>query len=757
MALSRKDRQGGGGDGGGLSTSEVNALIAAGALTTSNLSDVGDQSALDALSTSGRVALASVTADFGEYRAGEVLFYDLEDAEWRNLSLLNVFNAIGTDLPDATVPANQSKYYGKGIFIHNDGLFIMSRRGIHGTAADGDWSTYMDDDYLYVRVSDPSNVESNRGKWYYNLTPHRSFRQLKNTGTDANPYWRWVNINLSEVIDDAVFLGRFASESEAENFIHDFDDTKNYYAFWQSALHGLDSATFTEHLNPSFAYSWINILGDTPKLEFEEVDSQAELDALDITHISFAKIATAFDTYDVNDILYYNAEAHEWRLFIDGSNYETDLSVIEAEETVLFADTSERSRTSSDFFPITLSRAPVAGRFMEVQIFFDGIQVGSTEDDELQDRYNTLFPFEFSTDGYLSRPVHTSINDPTGAIPFKTAREMQDISSNGGFPHSTLHVAKGNEDGSVLRLGTPHWSALDNFVIRVIEKRFNAPISDGTETDLAEGTRTPTTVEVTSSSGENAELQGATKDLAGIFTRDQYRRMVENMPIAWENEDDSVEVFLSSTIYNAIGGANSNVHVILSDTHLQLGANSSATDADKEIFTNIVAGDLIGIRESDVLVALFRATADYDSNSVEVETIFNEIEGHQATDSVATFQTTTVEADDDVGGTVGGSMDTLWSNVSGVLASTSTSYSLENNAQFSNYDIIFAEFIYGGDNHLSLVLAREWLEAHTATQYMSGDYFNRWFRIQRSSDTRFRFHSSSDNDMRLYNIRGVAL
>ena len=896
---------------------------------------------------------------------------------------LKVYDAIGIDLPDPDVEANQTKHYGKTVAIHNGSLFILKREGVHGTAAIGDWTTYSNTDYLLVRVSDPSNVESNRGKWYYHLT-ERSFRQLKNLGTDVSPRWRWVNISLSEVITNALFIGRFPSEEEAENFITNYDNMKVYYAFWQSALRELQSG-FTEHTDPSFAYHWINVfsginvqhrvvevasqseldavdflvslpivkittvfdtykvddillydisteawikiaeadtqrsvvvssvdnqmelnaietdgrvalvkigtafatysihdvivydtvsdawvvlidasniansntsgitgirrtdvanqlaldaltisgvvaiaeitavfssygIGDlliydtndsawevlldvsslggtatnltevqaqdrdddtqgqvsgeilnaviddrlgvpfyrrlTPnagnaieiagaetvtlelnsttsdwreipnasklfalkaedainvriritatvsidslgagtstfrggifgqsaelhrfdlssetQLDWEQeftlpasgtvieweyaasgsqtitisdltlevfvepigadafsegiqrsnvateialnaletedriaiakvtiafepyglndvliydtvadawevlvnasdysisglssvqrsnVVSQIELDALTTSdRVAVAKVTAAFGSYEVKDILIYDREDSRWEILVDASDFpstftglsDTPSSITEArylrgnalgeleeieaapigtDRVVLFADTSTRTESNATFFSITLSRAPVEGRLLDIEIFFDGIQLGSDADDELQNRYNTIIPLLLESDDFLSRPIHTSINDPTGSIPYKTSRDVQHLSSSAGFAHTTIYIAKGNDVGTSMRLGCSHWGSFGSFVVRVVEYAQNAPVTDGTETDLEEGTRTATSVQVRSSSGDPATLQQASDTFAGMMSAAHFAKV----------------------------------------------------------------------------------------------------------------------------------------------------------------------------------------------------------------------------------------
>ena len=910
---------------------------------------------------------------------------------------LKVHNAIGIDLPDPDLAATQTTHYGKTVAIHNDGLFILKREGIHGTVAVGDWTTYANADYLLVRVTDPSNVESNRGKWYYHLT-ERSFRQLKNIGTDGSPRWRWVNINLSEVITNALFIGRFSTEEEAENFIVNYDDTQTYYAFWQSALRELDSG-FTEHTDPYFAYHWINVLSglhispvlsrvdnqteldavdftiglpfvrvttafgtylvddiliydtsseawvkiaeaDTQRsVEVSSVDDQAELDVIetdgrvalvkigtafatysihdvivydtvsdawvvlidasniansntsgitgirrtdvanqlaldaltisgvvaiaeitavfssygigdlliydtndsawevlldvsslggtatnltevqaqdrdddtqgqvsgeilnaviddrlgvpfyrrltpnagnaieiagaetvtlelnsttsdwreipnasklfalkaedainvriritatvsidslgagtstfrggifgqsaelhrfdlssetqldweqeftlpasgtvieweyaasgsqtitisDLTlevfvepigadafsegiqrsnvateialnaletedriaiakvtiafepyglndvliydtvadawevlvnasdysisglssvqrsnvvsqieldalttsdRVAVAKVTTAFGTYQVNDILIYDAEASAWEVLVDASDYDKafiDLSdtpaaltansylrvnsdgdevtqeqgaPVTTDRVVLFEDSATRNPTNSQFFAVTLSRAPISGHLLDIEIFYDGTQSGSSEGDHPEDRYNTVIPLLLEAEDFLTRPAHSSSTDTTGAIPFKVGRGIENLGSNSGFGHTTIYVAKGNAAGTILRLGCTHWSGFGSLVIRVVEYVQNAPVTVGSETDLEEGTRTATTVEIRSSSGDPVTLQQASDTFAGVMSAVHFAK-VERLGVVTRSDVNS--------------------------------------------------------------------------------------------------------------------------------------------------------------------------------------------------------------------------
>ena len=63
-----------------------------------------------------------------------------------------------------------------------------------------------------------------------------------------------------------------------------------------------------------------------------------------------------------------------------------------------------------------------------------------------------------------------------------------------------------------------------SFVLRVVEYTENAPVTDGTETDIAEGTRTAETVMLTSSTGDNATLHPVTDALAGVMTAEIFNR-----------------------------------------------------------------------------------------------------------------------------------------------------------------------------------------------------------------------------------------
>ena len=203
---------------------------------------------------------------------------------------------------------------------------------------------------------------------------------------------------------------------------------------------------------------------------------------------------------------------------------EIDAAPVTTERTVLYEDTMPRTEGNATFFNITLSRAPLSGRLLDIEIFFDGTQPDSSEGDSPEDRYNTLIPMLLESDDFLSRPIHTSLNDPTGSIPFKTTRDVQNISTSAGFSHTTIYIAKAAADGSWMRIGSSHLGSLGSFVVRVVEYVQNAPVTDGTETDLEEGTRTATTVEVVSSSGTNATLNTVTTALAGVMTAEIFNR-----------------------------------------------------------------------------------------------------------------------------------------------------------------------------------------------------------------------------------------
>ena len=220
-------------------------------------------------------------------------------------------------------------------------------------------------------------------------------------------------------------------------------------------------------------------------------------------------------------------EGRYLRVDASGNLEEVIAAPVETEKVTLYEDTTARIEDNAEFFTFALTRAPLPGHLLDIEIFFDGFQVPSNASDSPEDRYNTLIPMLLESDDFLSRPVHTSTNDPTGSIPFKTTRDVQNLSLSAGFSHTTIYVAKANESGSWMRLGSSHMGNFGSFVVRVVEYTENAPVTDGTQTDIAEGTRTATTVMLTSSSGDAATLQAATTTLAGVMSAEVFNRHQE--------------------------------------------------------------------------------------------------------------------------------------------------------------------------------------------------------------------------------------
>ena len=217
-------------------------------------------------------------------------------------------------------------------------------------------------------------------------------------------------------------------------------------------------------------------------------------------------------------------EGRYLRVDSSGELVEVVAAPVNTERVILYEDSVARTEENAEFFAFTLSRAPLPGHLLDIEIFFDGYQPGSSAGDSPEDRYNTLIPMLLEADDFLSRPVHSSLNDPTGSIPFKTTRDVQNLSASAGFSHTTIYVAKANTSGSWMRLGSSHMASLGSFVVRVVEYTENAPVTDGTETDLDEGTRTATTIQIRSSTGDNATIQAATGAFAGVMPAPVFRR-----------------------------------------------------------------------------------------------------------------------------------------------------------------------------------------------------------------------------------------
>ena len=138
-------------------------------------------------------------------------------------------------------------------------------------------------------------------------------------------------------------------------------------------------------------------------------------------------------------------EGRYLRVDSSGNLEEVIAAPVETEKVILYEDTTARIEDNAEFFTIALTRAPLPGHLLDIEIFFDGFQVPSNASDSPEDRYNTLIPMLLESDDFLSRPVHTSTNDPTGSIPFKTTRDVQNLSLSAGFSHTTIYVAKANE------------------------------------------------------------------------------------------------------------------------------------------------------------------------------------------------------------------------------------------------------------------------------------------------------------------------
>ena len=281
-------------------------------------------------------------------------------------------------------------------------------------------------------------------------------------------------------------------------------------------IYDADASSLSNHRNN----------GDTADLTTASVGDHFKYDGTNwVLEISSSDSAGGVSTFiALTDTPASLTEGHYLRVDSSGNLVEVMAAPVETEKVVLYEDTTARIEDNAEFFSFALTRPPLPGRLLDIEIFFDGFQVPSNATDSPEDRYNTLIPLLVESDDYLSRPTHTSTNDPTGSIPFKTTRDVQNLSLSAGFSHTTIFLAKASDDGSWMRLGSSHMGNFGSFVVRVVEYTENAPVTDGTETDIAEGTRTATTVMLTSSTGDNATLHPVTDALAGVMTAEIFNR-----------------------------------------------------------------------------------------------------------------------------------------------------------------------------------------------------------------------------------------
>ena len=320
------------------------------------ITEVADQDGLDAVGTVGEVAYAKVTAVFGSWQVNDILIYT---DTWELLIRLET----GSN-------SLQPSYF-----------WIFQRSTSEPTATSGSYDT-------------ATNVYTPAGNWLFEA-------EAADPAVVTNPDILWglpVSIaadgtpTVSEVVrlthHDIVYSKSFwifrASDTRPSSASGAYNRATGQYnspSNW-SLRFPSDTQNRTVPIwgqvveidnsgSPSVVGNPIQ-LTNLGRVTVTEADNQGELDAIATAdRVTFARITTAFDTYQLSDIWTYIAEEDEWQLLFrpvvatvtKASVYNHTKEIIEAggNTTVVDDDTAETVTIAADQYHLSVQRTYMGG------------------------------------------------------------------------------------------------------------------------------------------------------------------------------------------------------------------------------------------------------------------------------------------------------------------------------------------------------------------------------------------------------------
>ena len=238
----------GGGGGDGLTESEVLALIASNAIVETDFIEIGTQAALDAIATANQDTLVKITAAFGDYKIGDLVFYDSEDSTWEivrrdQIEFLNPGDAF-PDLSDSDVDAE----YKNKFIVRGRNAYLRFLNHEARVAATGTWNNYVDssNDFEGALDSTPDAIleqSSNVGKYVYIYTEHL-WKELQAHVIGSITFYTWTHVSLQDLISNGIFLGNHPDEASAANSINGFNNTIRYLAYFDNDVQELVTSTY---------------------------------------------------------------------------------------------------------------------------------------------------------------------------------------------------------------------------------------------------------------------------------------------------------------------------------------------------------------------------------------------------------------------------------------------------------------------------------------------------------------------------------
>ena len=173
-------------------------------------------------------------------------------------SITGISSDVFVDMHDGLRDATADDY-GK-VGIGPDGkLYRVKRTATPGHDAGGAFNAYMHRLFRGVAHNRPSNPQA--GEIYYNSRIHQWYLFFLNRVVaiiDAQPITA-----IQALGANTVWIGEVDDIYQARHAIHDFDNTKAYYAVWNETLYVLDNSTYTAATTGiTYTYQWIESLPD---------------------------------------------------------------------------------------------------------------------------------------------------------------------------------------------------------------------------------------------------------------------------------------------------------------------------------------------------------------------------------------------------------------------------------------------------------------------------------------------------------------
>ena len=397
----------------------VNAISMLSLTGTELTSTVTTQDELDAVETDNRVAFVFVTADFGSYSNGDVLLYDSENTSWITLTTTSGGSGISlpasaseTEAKDGTLTdlrlfsplrVHEGAEFavdvidaGEGledpdedgaddlkIAVTNDGLYSVIVTQHQSTAGTGTWADYTESHFQGEHREDPTGSYS-ANDTYFNTT-HKTWHIytalfggiLEWISGGAPSDWRGSFKSRDDALARISGNGTAFTGTEIEvlsSFVAGTDghtdrrwhltgvlavsDGNDYVESGEVNSDG-DELTLTLRLGGTVTIDLSNIMATASNVQTSATDvtSSTELSAITTAGtVAIARVTTAFSTYSVDDVLFYDHDDDAWEVIFSasgGSGFSgvsaTDVADQDELDAITVSDTTAFARVTAAF------------------------------------------------------------------------------------------------------------------------------------------------------------------------------------------------------------------------------------------------------------------------------------------------------------------------------------------------------------------------------------------------------------------------